>query len=298
MGKTRLATELAHQISEDYADGVYFLDLAPLTDSHSLIPLMIEVFQLSASAQTPMQPILNFCRDKSQLLLFDNFETVLAGADYLIQILENAEHVKIIVTTREQLGIPHETIFRLNPLKHEAENLFIEMAQRRRPDFEVTEQNAPFITQVCNLVDGLPLGIILAASWVDALLVEENAEEIKTNLNFLEDELASLPERQRSIRVVMEQTWERMSSKEKQHFARLSVFRGGFNRHTAQAITETDLQTLRELLSRALIERTRTGRFIIHAIILEFAKEKFTQHETAPDTYDKHVHYFHHFVKE
>ncbi len=298
MGKTRLATELAHQISEDYADGVYFLDLAPLTDSHSLISVMIDVFQLVTSAQAPMQPILNFCRDKSLLLLFDNFETVLAGADYLVQILESAKNVKIMVTTREQLGLPHETIFRVNPLQLEAENLFIEMAQRRQPDFEATEQNQPYITHVCELVEGLPLGIILAASWVDALSVAEIAEEIKQNLDFLEDELTDLPDRQRSVRVVLEQTWQRLTTQEKLHFARLSVFRGGFNRRAALEVTEIDLHMIRDLLSRALIQRTKTGRFTIHALILEFAKEKFAESATAQTTINQQIQYFHAFATE
>lgn len=298
MGKTRLAVELAHEIANNYVDGVYFFDLATLTDTQKLPLLMVDVFQLSPNSKSPMQPILNFCRDKNLLLLFDNFENVMSGFEYLLQILKNTENVKIIVTSRNQFDKPEETIFRVNPLKKEAENLFIEMAQRRLPDFEVTEQNKLYIKQVCELVEGLPLGIILAASWVDALSVAEIAEEIKTNLDFLEDELTDLPERQRSIRVVLRQTWQHMTSQEQQHFARLSVFRGGFNRHAVQEITGTTVQLLRSFLGKALIQRTKIGRFTIHALILEFTKEQFAEDEAAQTTIDKHIQYFHDFANE
>ena len=298
MGKTRLAIELAHQIAGDFADGVYFFDLAPLRDAQNIIPLMIELFELSPSAKAPMEPVLDYCRDKILLLLFDNFETVMPGVQYLVDILGVAKGVKIVVTTRERLEDANETVFRLNPLQHEAENLFIEMAQRRLPEFEVTEQNSDHIRHVCELVEGLPLGIILAAAWVDVLSVEEIAEEIQHNFDFLEDELATLPRRQRSIRAVLQQTWGRLTDQERRSFMRLSVFRGGFNRQTAQDVTETGIHTLQSLLGKALIQRKATGRFDFHALIREFAQEKLSTNEPDNRTYRKHIQFFHDYLKD
>ena len=297
MGKTRLATELAHQIAEAYSDGVYFIDLSPLHDANNIIPLLIELFELQSSAKTPMKPILDFCRDKKLLLLFDNFETVMSGLDYLIEIIEAAQHVKIIVTSRERLNHVHETVYRVKPLQRDTEKLFIEMAQRRVADFAATESDMPHITQICKLVDGLPLAIILAAAWVDVLSVAEIVEEIKNDLDFLEDELTNLPHRQRSIRAVLEQSWRRLTAQEQTSFIRLSVFRGGFNRQAARAVTDTDIHTLQALFGKSLIQRKVAGRLDLHPIIREFAYEQLVSHEPSHNTHKKHAHFYLTFAK-
>lgn len=296
MGKTRLATEVAHQVQTNYKDGVYFFNLAPLGSSQNMIPLMVELFNLRPSGRDAMKPILDFCRDKTLLLLFDNFETVMDGKDYLVQILGTAPGVRIITTSRERFDIPQETVYVLDSLKTEAEELFVEAAKRRSQDFAVTEHNMPYITTICELIEGLPLGIILAAAWVDVLSAEEIAQEIRGNLDFLADKLATLPPRQRSIRVVLEQTWKGLYPVEQRQLMRLSVFRGGFNRQSAQAITEMDVHTLRSLMSKSLLQRAVTGRFSLHTLIHEFAQEKFAASDTPDGTSWRHAYFYDDYV--
>ena len=176
------------------------------------------------------------------LLLMDNFEHLLAGTRLLNEILEAAPGVTLLVTSREKLNLTAETVFHVPGLDYDdwhkpadamsqgAAQLFVQSAQRARPDFELRQEDVQPVSEICRMVEGMPLAILLAAVWVGLLSPDEIAAEISKNLDFLKTEFRDLPARQHSIRAVFETSWDHLVQNERTLFKALSVFRGGFTR--------------------------------------------------------------------
>ncbi len=297
-GKSRLSIELAHSMHESFSDGIFFFELAPLRGSEAVISLLIERFQLKESAKKPLEPILNFCRDKQLLLVFDNFEHLQEASAILTEILKTAPAVKIIVTSRERLNVQEETVYPLQPLATDADKLFIEMAQRHDPQFVIDEADVETLERICELVGYLPLGIILAAAWVDTLTLAEIADEIETSLDFLAPKSLGDERRHRSMQAVFESTWKRLSAGEQGVLMRLSVFRGGFTRKATDVVAGGSLSTLQSLLHKSLVQRTAKQRFDQHTVIREFAREKLMEAELFDATKLAHAQYFHQVIAD
>jgi predicted ATPase len=169
---------------------------------------------------------------------------------------------------------------------------FMQSARRIQPDFTLNHQNMAAVVQICHLVQGLPLGILLAASWLSMLSPQEIVDEIKQNLDFLNTDLQDLPERHRSIRAIFDYSWNLMSETEQQVFMKLSVFRGGFSRMSASAVTDANLRTLMSLITKSLIRRDPTsGRFYIHELLRQYGEEKLKtegQYDVVTHNHAKH----------
>lgn len=307
MGKTRLALEIGDQMLEDFSDGVYFVDLAPLPDTDAIAPAVAEAvsyhFQQDGRQQT--QQLLDFLHNKALLLILDNFEHLTDGASWVNDLLRAAPHVKVMVTSRQRLNLSSETPFLLDQLdvpdeqtldsisEYPAVRLFNQSARRARPDFEITPENTGAIVRICRMVEGLPLGIVLAASWLTMLTPDEIAAELEENIEILDSALVDLPERQRGMRAVFDYSWKLLSAEEQDVFIRLSVFRGGFTREAAQAITGARLQMLMALLNKSLLRRDiASGRFSIHELIRQFGEEKLAASANADSTRDTHRDYY------
>ena len=293
MGKTRLALATARQyISLDstqpspFENGIYFIPLAPLHAANAVILTLAESVQFSFyAAHNPKQQLLDFLREKSMLLVMDNFEHVLDAANLVGDILEAAPNVKIIVTSRERLNLRGETVFNIGGMAltdwenldtaqdNNAVKLFLQSARRVQPSFDLKADDLPHLAQIFQMVQGMPLGIELAAAWVDALHLEEIAQEIQQNRHFLETEMRDVPERHRSIRAVFEYSWHLLGDSERDIFTYLSVFRGGFTRDAAIAVTGIGLRALTTLVNKSLISRDSDGRYHIHVLIREYAME-------------------------
>ncbi len=157
--------------------------------------------------------------------------------------------------------------------------LFVERAQRIKADFELTEANRPVISRICHLVEGLPLGIELAAGWLGLLSCTEIAAEIEQNLDFLETSLRNVPGRHRSMRAVFDHSWVLLSTMEKNVYAKLSIFRGGFQRHAAQHVAGATLPTLAGLADKSLLIPTTPGRYELHELLRQYAAEKLESHD-------------------
>ncbi len=225
------------------------------------------------STKSPQETLFDYCREKELLLIFDNFEDVLSGANLLTNILEIAPRVTIIATSRERLNLRTETVFYLQPVTEYADQLFIEVANIMRPNTEIVESEKQDIRRIVNLTGGLPLALVLAATWIDTLSIPEIAEEIEQNLDFLSAEMGDIPERQRSIHAVIEPTWKRLNEKEQMAFMWDSVFRGGFTRDTFKQVTGASVRTLQTLLSRSLIGHGYGRRYDMHPLLRQFARE-------------------------
>ena len=293
MGKSRLSLELGHLIKDNYQHGVVFIDLTPIRNPDDIAKSAITSLGLNVTGdETPEETLFNYCREKELLLIFDNFEHVLSGASLLSDILEVAPNVTIIATSRERLNLRVETVFYLEPVTQNGDQLFIEVASMMRPSIVIDKREITDIQRIVEFVGGLPLGLILAATWVDTLSIPEIADEIRISLDFLSAEMGDMPERQRSIHAVVDPTWKRLSDKEQQAFMWASVFRGGFTREIFKQVTGASIRTLQILLNRSLITHGHKRRYEMHPLLRQYAREKLESANTLNEAKKAHLYTF------
>lgn len=311
MGKTRLALETAATHQSGFIDRAYFVPLAPLTDPELIVSAVAGSvgFQFYEGG-SPKQQLLDFFQAKSMLLIFDNFEHLLAGAPLVSDILQTAPNAKIIATSRERLNLHEETLFRIEGMdfpdwetpedaaEYSAVKLFLQSARRVLPSFALTADDLKYLARICRQVQGMPLGILLAAAWVDNLSLAEISDEIARSLDFLETEARNVPTRQRSIRAAFDYSWNLLNAAERAVFSQLSVFRGGCTREAAQTVTGASLKTLAALVNKSLLRRDPNGRYDMHELLRQYAAAKLTEAPGALDEVcDRHCAYFADFMK-
>ena len=321
MGKTRLALAVAERqvTAEWFPDGIYFVSLAPISETERINPTMAEAlgFQLDAGNRTPNQQILDYLRQKQMLIVMDNFEHLLEGVDIVADILQAAPRVQILVTSRERLHLYEEQVYPIqglefpqtilkelsespeNAAEYTAVKLFIQSARRMQPDFELVTDDLIYLTRICRLVEGMPLGIELAASWVDVLSLVDIATEIQQNLDFLETEIRNISERHRSMRAVFDASWQRLSETEREIFALLSVFRGGFTKGAAKEVTGASLRMLATMANKSLLRYSqRQDRYEIHELLRQYAEEQLVAAGRAESAGDTHSAFFADFLDQ
>ncbi len=286
MGKTRLAIEVARRAAGSFEDGTFFISLTRITSAKSLAPAIIDDMQLRFQAsEKPEQQLLSYLRDKRLLLVLDNFEHLLDASNFLTTILQESPGTKIVVTSRERLNLSAEVVFVLvglaynvatdgtDPLQLEAVQLLLERAQVVRPGFELQPGEWPHVRRICRLTGGMPLALVLAASWLQMLTLEEIANELTHSIDILESQFRDLPARQRSMRATITASWKRLTAKEQRIFASLSAFRGGFTRQSAQRVTGASLSDLQKLVNCSFIT-VNDGRYQIHELLRQFAESE------------------------
>jgi predicted ATPase len=318
MGKTRLALAAAEAslATDHFPHGVYFVSLAPLNEVGHIISAIAEVVGCVIEAegqvgQSTSAQLLSYLRKRALLLVLDNFEHLLDGATLVADILQTASQVQILATSRERLHLRGEQLFPVRGLSFPdwetsgrrsidtAVQLFIQSARRVRPHFEPTDDDLTALTRICRLVEGMPLGIELAAGWVELLSLAEIGVEIQRSLDFLVTEARNVPDRQRSMRAVFDSSWQRMSEGEQQRFAQFSVFRGGFTRPAAEAVTGASLRLLSALVNKSLLQfEPATGRYQIHELLRQYAGEKLAAAGQTTQARDLHAAYFVGFLQQ
>ncbi len=292
IGKTRLAIETASRVQDVYADGLYFVRLSPVNNPRFVVPVIADAIGFAFQSAGPTDPktqLFSYLKEKQALLLMDNLEQLLTepGIEVLAELLANAPQVKLVATSRESLELQDEWVFEVQGLpipesqyaEGSAENtsveLFLQRARRAHVGFNATPGDYPAIVRVCQLVDGNPLGIELAASWVRTLSCDEIAREIERGLDFLSVSTRDLPARHRSMRAVFDQSWKLLTAEEQGVLFRLSVFRGGFRREAAEQVAEATVPVLSSLVAKSLIRRSGDGRYDLHELIRQYAAEQF-----------------------
>lgn len=313
VGKTRLALQVAAGLQARFAHGVYFVSLQPVDSMEFLAPAIADAlnFALSGQAQPRLQ-LLDYLSDKDMLLVLDNFEQLLpeGGAEFLLDILKAAPAVRLLVTSREVLNLREEQLYPVQGMPfpssayrgdieaYSAVVLFVERAWRVRPDFSPRDEQAGLI-RICQLVEGVPLAIELAAAWTKTLRCAAIAAEIQRNLDFLSTSLRDVPERHRSMLAVFNQTWQRLAAEERAVFQRLSVFRGGFRREAAEQVAGATLPILSLLLDKFLLRREAGGRYQVHELLRQYAEEQL---RAAPEDVsrlrDQHCAYYTNFLHQ
>ena len=311
MGKTRLALETAQRHLTRFSGGVYLVELAPITDGAQIILAIAEAIGLRFNESDPdtHTQLLDYLSKKAMLLILDNFEHLIEHAPLVTEILQAAENVKILATSRHRLQHSSETIFILegldvtdwttldDALESSAVQVFINSAKRVRANFELQAEHLADLARICRLVHGMPLGIVLSASWLEMLSISEIADEIALSIDFLETDMTDIPERQRSLRAVFDYSWKHMPEKEQDIFVKLSIFRDSFTREAASAVTGANLRNLMNLMNKSVLRRDHeNGYFTIHHQLHQFGAERLSDSHDVNKLYDKYCHYYLEFL--
>ncbi len=294
-----------------YADGVIIVQLASLNSANDIVTTIAENIGFSFYGDhLPAQQMIDFLRERSMLLVLDNFDHLLDGAPLVADIVQTALNVKLLVTSREKLNLSGEIIFAMSglafpewetladALEYDAAKLFIQSAQRVRSDFEFQAVDLAHLARICRLTEGMPLALVLAAGWVDVLSLQQIAAEIKHGIDILETEMRDVPERHRSVRATFDLTWRRLTDGEQCALMRLSVFRGGFTVEAAQAVADADMRDLRKLANQALVQVSPDGRHDIHDLLRQFGAEKLAASGEQPDIQARHAAFFIEFMAQ
>ncbi|HMQ30947.1 MAG TPA: BTAD domain-containing putative transcriptional regulator [Chloroflexaceae bacterium] len=292
IGKTRLAIELAARHAPAFADGAAFAALQPIASPELLVGAVADAVGCRLSgAEAPRVQLLSHLRDKALLLVLDNFEHLLAGAELLGELLAAAPGLRLLVTSREVLNLQEEWSYPLDGLAfppevatadaegYAAVRLFAERARRARPGFALAETGGA-VARICRLVEGMPLAIELAAAWSSALDCGMIAAEIERSLAFLVARQRNLPERHRSMRAVFDSSWALLAPEERSVFMALAVFRGGFSGEAAARVAGASPAILAALSDKSLLRLERGGRYQVHELLRQYAEERL---EAAPD---------------
>jgi predicted ATPase/DNA-binding CsgD family transcriptional regulator len=301
MGKTRVAIEAAARLyttkSGIFRDGVFFVPLARLHDPSELASAMAQAmgFQFHQADLSLDQQLMHYLRTKQRLLVLDSFERLIGpeSLSLLTVLLTEAPGIKVLVTSRSRLNARGEYVFSLTGMgvpdageaarwlhpAQEAEaysgvQLFMQSAGRLTPDIEISAENFPHVISICSLVGGLPLGIELAAGWIAILEPQQIAAEIEHSLDILATEAGTVPERQQSLRGVFDASWRLLAEQEREAFAELAVFEGGFDLKAAQRISRLSLQTLLALVNKSWVQQGAGGRFHFHDLLHRYGQEK------------------------
>ncbi len=314
-GKTRLAAETAARQVQAFPDGVFFAPLAGLPSGAAITPAVSQASGFKSHEEgDPQQQVLDYLRNKTLLLVLDNFEHLLAEANVVAEILRLASRVKILVTSQIRLNLSGEHLVPVSgmnvpeqpltsmadALQYSSFHLFMEGAQRVAPAFTPTLADLEHIQRICRLVQGSPLAILLAAGWMGLLFPAEIAVEIASHsLDFLESEWQDVPERQRSLRAVFEYSWRLLSERERQVLAALTVFRGDFSYPAAQQVCGAVLRDLLKLVNHSLLERTSEGRYQLHEMVRQYAAEKLSAQPGDEQSFrDRHSLFFSDFLAQ
>jgi predicted ATPase/DNA-binding SARP family transcriptional activator len=280
-GKTRLALQVAHDLADVFADGVFFVDLSSLR-GESLVPG--EVARALGLEEQPEEPVTKtleiFLRDRRALLLVDNFEVVDAAAPLLAELLAAAPRLALLVTSRTPLRLSAEHEFRVPPLSPSAAaRLFAVRARAVAPGFRRPSEEASEVEEVCRLVDYLPLGIELAAARTRELAPSELLAQMQRPLELAGDGPRDLPARHRTLRATIDWSYELLAADERELFARLAVFAGGCALGSAEAVCPTSRAVLAALVGSSLV-RERVGpdgapRYAMLETVRDYALERF-----------------------
>jgi predicted ATPase/class 3 adenylate cyclase len=318
IGKTRLALQVAAELVEHFPDGVWFVNLAPVSEPDLVVPAVAQTLGLrQLDGRDLTATVQDALREQRLLLLLDNFEQVVAAAPVVAALLATAPSMTILVTSREALRLSGEHVVAVRPLdlpdvrelalggselvpqlsQYEAVRLFIERARMVRPDFVVSNANAPAVAEVCSRLDGLPLAIELAAARVRLFTPEALLSRLERRLDVLAGGPRDQPARQQTIRSAIGWSYELLSADEQALFQCLGVFVGSFGIPEVAAVGRRDeietLDVLANLTDKSLLQQQEAPgsepRFVMLETIRAFALEHLEQAGEAHVARERHA---------
>jgi predicted ATPase/class 3 adenylate cyclase/DNA-binding CsgD family transcriptional regulator len=315
-GKTRLGLQVAAELSEVFSDGVFFVNLAPLSDPELVVPTIAQVLGLKEAAGQPLLDLVSaWLREKELLLLLDNFEQVVVAAFEVSALLARCPQLNVLVTSRAVLHLSGEHEFPVPPLsmpdpnhlpdletlsQYESVALFIARAQAVKPDFQVTNANAPAVAEICVRLDGLPLAIELAAARIKILPPQALLARLDQRFTLLTSGARDVPARQQTLRNTIAWSYELLDANEQWLFRRLSVFVGGATLEAIAALYTTlgnepglVLDDIALLIDKSLLQQSEQEaeepRFVMLETIREYGREALTAHGEVEATRQAHA---------
>lgn len=292
IGKTRLALALAETQIELFREGVVFVPLVGVIPARpdeaveALVAAIANALQYTFVAQQrPSDVLVNYLTDKELLLILDNVETLRPASRWLTEVLRRTPGVKVLATSRERLGVMGEWLFELRGLPfaptlteyasptYPAVQLFAECARRLRPAFDLSAESAA-VNRLCQLVEGSPLGIELAAQLTPVLSCPEIVARLEHSLDVLSVTSAQIGERHQNMRAVLDDSWQVLIEEERRVFRHLSVFQGGFTLTAAEHVAGTTLPLLASLTDKSWLRRDEAGRYHIHELLRQYGAEQ------------------------
>jgi predicted ATPase/class 3 adenylate cyclase len=288
IGKTRLALQASAELSGEFEDGTYFIPLESILSAEYIITAMADgmnfTIDSAAVGGTAEDQLMGYLSGRSMLLLLDNFEHVIDGALFLSKILKTAPDTKLLVTSRERLNLKSEWTFDVLGLGHDdsgsnepAFELFIERARQADVGFVLLDGQEEYVRRICSLVEGLPLAIELAASWVRMYSPEEISEEIESGIEILSSSMRDLPSRHRSIQAVLDYSWKLLTEEERTALRRLSVFQGSFEMSKAKDVSGVSAMTIADLVDKSLLHTRENGRYEMHGLARQYAASRLKE---------------------
>jgi predicted ATPase len=282
IGKTRFALAAAAEASDEFPDGVWFVDLTPVRDPGVVLPTIAHAVGIDGDLSRRL-------RDERCLLLIDNFEQVIAAAADVAELVGASPGVRVLATSREPLRIAAEREYKLPPLtESQAVELFRQRIARISHEIEVDYTLA---AEICERLDHLPLAIELAAARVNVLDPEMLLERLESRLPLLVTRGRDVPERQRTLHATIEWSYELLDPDEQRLFRRFAVFRGGATLEAVEAVTAASHDLVESLADKSLV-RLRSSRFVMLETIREFARDELDETDEVDDVRRAHAEYF------
>lgn len=309
VGKTRLAKQCMPRLAPSFSDGVEWVELQGVETQDAFLSKIAETLSFTLAGQvSPQDQLARYLAGKQILLILDNFEHLLSHSPLLASLLHETEGLKMMVASREVLHLREEWVFPIHGLPYPddgtidaaqasdygAVKLFIVRARQYQSDFK-PDSSYPAIVRICQLTEGLPLAIEIAASWVRSMSCMHIADQLEDNLAFLSSNLRNIPERHRSMQAVFQNMWDLLAYEERDTLARLSVFREGFDLAAADYVGQATPAILARLVDKSLLKREDTNRYHIHELLRQFVEEQLKAQDgqgIAQTVYDLHSEYY------
>ena len=301
MGKTRLAQEIGHALLAQPPaawglEGVWFVPLIGVSAAENVPAAIAHTLDLSLPSKEDVgRAVIQLLRPRRLLLILDNFETLLDSRPWLLELLQTAANVRLIVTSREHLRLlaeqrvalrglaaPPDSAAHTKALDYDASRLFVDRARRLYPDFRLTAVNWPHVVHICRLTEGLPLGIELAVTLLDERSAAEVAAQIMADAAALSADYLDIAPHQRSIHLVFEQSWARLSLAEQSILSRLSIFESnGFSAAAARHVAGAQRHHLTGLVRKSLVQAQADDWYALHPLFRVFAARKLPAEQSA-----------------
>ncbi|WP_375482809.1 LuxR C-terminal-related transcriptional regulator [uncultured Mycobacterium sp.] len=302
VGKTRLAVEAASQLAAEYADGVWYVDLAPITDP-DLVPVTVAraLGLLDQPGRSTIDTLLRLIRDRQMLLVLDNCEHLLdACAELVVALLASAPALTLLATSREPIGVAGEATWRVPSLSvaDEAVELFVDRARLAQTSFSISDDNAAVIAEICQRLDGMPLAIELAAARVRALSLGEILDSLHDRFRLLTGGSRTAVRRQQTLRASVDWSHALLTEPERVLFRRLAAFMGGFDLEAAQAVAGSGpveryqvIDQLTLLVDKSLVVAENASgrtRYRLLETVRQYAQEKLGESGEADAVRTRH----------
>jgi predicted ATPase/class 3 adenylate cyclase/DNA-binding CsgD family transcriptional regulator len=302
VGKTRLAVHIAAELAGEFGDGVWLVDLAPITDPE-LVPVTVAraLGLPDQPGRSTMDTLLRFVRDRQMLVVLDNCEHLLdASAELVVAVLSGAPRLTLLATSREAIGVAGEVSWRVPSLSLDGEAivLFDDRARHARPDFILTDDNAAAVGEICARLDGVPLAIELAAARVRALSLAEILDSLHDRFRLLTGGARTAVRRQQTLRASVDWSHALLTEPERVLFRRLAVFLGGFDLDAAQAVAGGGdvqryqvLDQLTLLVDKSLVVTDNSSgrtRYRLLETVRQYALEKLSESGEADAVRSRH----------